>query len=132
MTTKRDHHEELDGPSLLVHVKGLEGRVDGIERSVDVLGKRFDRSLSSVNEKLETLTRTIAANPGFRIGETLDIVLKCAILLGMAATSIIWIATSNSAGASASMQTQMQSDRWRLERIERVLDRMGENKVAAK
>ncbi|MGI9159851.1 MAG: hypothetical protein ACR2K1_08880 [Saprospiraceae bacterium] len=115
----------------------VESRVDGLERSVEGLSKRFesnflalngkiDASLADTNAKIEALTRAITletAKPKFRIAEMLTIVVMCSSLLAFGGGSIIFVATAISSGPLAKMETRIENDReWRL-RLERDFER---------
>jgi hypothetical protein len=121
--------ETAERAEVLAHTKGLEQRVDGIERAVDVLGKRFDRVSGNINDKLDALARAVtlqAAQPQFSITSMLAIVSMCVGLLGSGATATIWIATSISAGPVAELRTKLDHERDSTRRLERMIDRLSD------
>jgi hypothetical protein len=110
--------------TVMSHVRGVEGRVAGIEREVSSLGQRFEAGFAGINTELKALGNRLAASPNYRVGEVLDVVTKGAALLGMAAASIIFISTSISSGPIATIQTELRQERERAARIERALERL--------
>lgn len=118
--------------SVMAHVRGVEGRVEGLEREVAVLGRRFEKGIADVNTELKSIGNKLAASPNYRVGEVLDVVTKGAALLGMAAAAIIFISTSISSAPIATIQSELRQERERLVRLERVIERMIETKVSAR
>jgi hypothetical protein len=121
--------ETAERAEVLAHTKGLEQRVDGIERAVDVLGKRFDRVSGNINDKLDALARAVtlqAAQPQFSITAMLQVVVMCTALLGSGATATIWIATSIAAGPVAELRTKLDHERDSTRRLERMIERLAD------
>lgn len=120
-----------DGPQdLLVHVRTVENRVDGLEQAMVSLGKRSESGFREINTELRKLTARLAESPQYRVGEVLDVITKAAGLLALASYSIIWIATSISAAPTAEIRADMRADRDRLLRIERLVERGAERRVS--
>lgn len=115
------------------HTGGLEKRVDGLEAGLEQLGRRFDRFGTALSDKLDTIGKAVAlqgAQPHTKLGDVLDVIIKCAGLLTLAAGSIIFIATAISSAPLARMDEQLKFDRERIQRIERMLERTMERQVA--
>lgn len=128
MSTRRETDETNVG--FLAHVEKVETRVDNIERDLGVLSKRFDAGMKSVSDKLDALVRTVAGQPRYAVSEVLDVIVKSAMLIGACASAIIWISTAISAGPVAEIRADLRNERERVIRLERLIERLAEVKVA--
>lgn len=126
MSNQRADAEKMDLTAVFAHVRGVESRVDKVESAVTDLGKLIARRESAMNEKLDAISRLVtiqSAQPQYKVGEVLDVVVKAGGLLAMCATAIIYIATSISSAPLASVNERLRFDSDRLGRIERLIER---------
>lgn len=107
---------------LFAKTESNEARITGIEESVKGLAEKLDRLVNIVTRQ--------SAQPQTSITSVLTVVAICAGLLGSGATSIIWISSSISAAPIARLEERQSADRDKLARIERILERTAERKLA--
>jgi len=131
---RNENENEPSGiAAIFAHTKALEGRVDGIERAVDSLGKRMEHGAAQTNDKLDALARAVttqAAQPQFSLTAMLAVVTMCAGLLGSAAGTTVWIATSISAAPMAELRMELKHHQDNARRLERTVERLTELKLA--
>lgn len=125
MSIKRETDD--DSPGFRAH---METRLDTVERELGNFRIQSEKGFSDINSELRKLSAKLAESPQYRVGEVLDVITKSAGLLALCAGAIIWIATSISAGPTAELRAKLDHERERAARIERVIERIADMKVA--
>jgi len=127
-----DEPGDLQG--IWAHTKGLEQQVNGVAQEVKNQANRLDRFATTMTDKLDQLTRAVtmqAAQPQFSVMSVLGIVSLCVGLLGSGAASIIFISSAMSAAPIARIETKMESDREHMRRLEKLIERMTDQRIAS-
>jgi len=105
-----------------IHISGMESRVSLLEKGFVTVNEKLDR--------LATMLTTAAAQSPWRVGDVLSISRDLLTIGAILGGTVIFISQSLSSGPIASIEQRVKNDSTRLDRLERLLERVVDSRVA--
>lgn len=122
-----------DSGSVLAHTQALENRVTGLETSMVEVRREMRDNHNFLTAKLEDIASAVTrqgAQPTWRLNDVLGNAYSLLAIGALLAGSVIFIAHSLSAAPISALMEQRKADLQRIERTERLVERLFEIKVA--
>lgn len=110
----------------------LATRIDGLERDVDILGKRFEKGFSDLSNAIRGISERLAAAPTFDVAKILYVILACVGLIGSGSAAVVFVSTSITAGPLAELRTRVEYERETTRKLENMVRQLVDMKLAGK